>query len=32
MIKMSRIAVEVQEERLNAIDKELKILEKKLMI
>ena len=29
MIKMSRIAVEVQEERLNAIDKELKILEKK---
>ncbi|MBO5738541.1 hypothetical protein J6R97_04295 [bacterium] len=29
MVKMSRIAVEVQEERLNAIDKEIKILEKK---
>ena len=29
MVKMSRIAVQVQEERLNAIDKELKVLEKK---
>ena len=29
MIKMSRIAVQVQEERLDKIDKELKVLEKK---
>ena len=29
MVKMSRIAVQVQEERLMAIDKELKVLEKK---
>ena len=29
MVKMSRIAVQVQEERLNAIDAELKVLEKK---
>ncbi len=29
MVKMSRIAVQVQEERLDAIDKELKVLEKK---
>lgn len=29
MVKMSRIAVQVQEERLNAIDKDLKILEKR---
>lgn len=29
MVKMSRIAVQVQEERLNAIDVELKVLEKK---
>ena len=29
MVKMSRIAVQIQEERLDAIDKELKILEKK---
>ena len=30
MVKMSRIAVQVQEERLNAIDAELKVLEKKV--
>ena len=29
IVKMSRIAVQVQEERLNAIDAELRILEKK---
>lgn len=29
MVKMSRIAVQVQEERLEAIDKELRVLEKK---
>lgn len=29
MVKMSRIAVQVQEERLDAIDKELKVLEKR---
>lgn len=29
MVKMSRIAVQVQEERLEAIDEELKVLEKK---
>ena len=29
MVKMSRIAVQVQEERLTAIDAELKVLEKK---
>ena len=29
MVKMSRIAVQLQEERLNAIDAELKVLEKK---
>ena len=29
MVKMSRIAVQVQEERLDIIDKELKVLEKK---
>ena len=29
MVKMSRIAVQIQEERLNKIDEELKVLEKK---